>query len=496
MKSKLYTFRNVSASFYLASLAWCFLFPLVSITTGELKPRGLYLDENALLVRKGPLDLLSEADASDDRIKYENFRSVTRAALNIENVAEQYCSYLKSNFVSVSCHCLTKSMSSITQINVDHPWKPRSLEVTAVPILYHVSNKRQSFAFAAAVIQRLISSDWLSKRVIILLIALEEGNKRPAASEDYSCPTLLCPKRSQDNSDSDRDSDRSSDVDRGVSGTRYSAALSVWLREYHTPRSSSLENSTDNDAIPHAGLLRDSYVMDFSTPMMTMLPSHILTERRESRQPKAESAGIRIQLLVAGNNGQLPNMDILAAPLAAFPAITISEADQPQSLQGGEGEGGGVCALPTRSYVSGACSWCSLLFRGDHCGQYFKVLLGLFAFSEALVRGPSGLHGQFIRRNIDSLTLRPIASDAHGSGVASRMRSKDQPQVESGGIEGMDWGIEDLAELVTVLEHCIHYSSNLHGKHWAVRTWSKIVVIDAPSIGHLEFDVCVDDVVI
>lgn len=442
---------------------WCFLFPLVSITTGELKPRGLYLDENALLVRKGPLDLLSEADASDDRINYKKFRSVTIATLKIENVAEQYCSYLKSNFASVSCHCLTKSMSSITQINVDHPWKPRSLEVTAVPILYHLNNKRQSFAFATAVVQRLISSDWLSKRVLILLIPLEEGNKRPAAREDHSCPTFLCPQRSQDNSDniSDSDGDRNGDVDRGVSGTRYSAALSVWLREYHTPRCSSLKNSTDNDAIPHAGLLRDSYVIDFSAPMMTMLPAHILTERRESRQPKPESAGIRIQLLVAGNNGQLPNMDILAAPLAAFPAITFSEADQPQSLQSGEG----VCALPTRSYVSGACSWCSLLFGGDHCGQYFKVLFGLFAFSEALVRGPSGLHGQFIRRNIDSLTLRPIASHAHGSEVAPRMRNTGQPQVESGGIEGIDWGVEDLAELVTVVEHCIHHSSNLHGKH-------------------------------
>ena len=463
MKTNLFTNENISASCYLASILWCFLFPLVSLTTGELKPRGLYLDENAILVSRGPSGLLSEADATESQINIDNFLSLTKSMLKIESFEEQYCSYLKSNFVSVSCHRLTKSMRGMTQINVDHPWKPRSLEVTTVPILYHVSNKLQSFAFATAVVQRLISSNWLSKRVLILLIPLEESNKKSAAREDDTCTNFACAQKWEDSIDSDRGSDGSSDTDRmqkGVSGTRYSAALSGWLNEYHTPRFLFPENSTNSDVMPHTGLLRDSYVMDFSEPMITTLPSHILTERRESRQAKVASFWTKIQLLVAGNNGQLPNMDILAAPLAAFPDSIISEADQLSALRSGEG----VCASSTRSFMARVCSWCSLLLDAHYCDRYFKVLLGLFSFSEALLRGPSGLHGQFIRRNVDSLSLRPIALDADGTGVSRLMRNTRQSQVQSEGIEGTDWAIEDLAGLVTMVEHCVHYSSSLHGE--------------------------------
>ena len=35
---------------YVLSILWWLLYPLVSISTGEWKPRGLYVDENALLV--------------------------------------------------------------------------------------------------------------------------------------------------------------------------------------------------------------------------------------------------------------------------------------------------------------------------------------------------------------------------------------------------------------------------------------------------------------
>ena len=37
------------ASFVLGCL-WIFLFPLVTVTTGEAKPRGTFFDENAMLI--------------------------------------------------------------------------------------------------------------------------------------------------------------------------------------------------------------------------------------------------------------------------------------------------------------------------------------------------------------------------------------------------------------------------------------------------------------
>ena len=47
MKRKLLMY---SFAAYALSVLWVLLFPLVSITTSELKPRGLYVDENALVV--------------------------------------------------------------------------------------------------------------------------------------------------------------------------------------------------------------------------------------------------------------------------------------------------------------------------------------------------------------------------------------------------------------------------------------------------------------
>ena len=47
MKGKLLAY---SFAAYLLSAMWVLLFPLVSISTSESKPRGLYVDENALVV--------------------------------------------------------------------------------------------------------------------------------------------------------------------------------------------------------------------------------------------------------------------------------------------------------------------------------------------------------------------------------------------------------------------------------------------------------------
>ena len=451
MQTKSFTFASISATLYLASILWCSLFPLISVTTGELKPRGLYLDENALLVSRGLSGLLSETDAKKDLIALEDFLNLTDGILKIENFEEQYCSYLKSNFVSLSCQHFTKSMRGTTQINVDHPWKPRSLEVTVVTILYHVSNKLQSFTFATALVQKMVSSDWLSKRVLILLIPLEKDDRKSAARKDNASPDSENAQKWVDDSDSHSHS--------GARDTRYSAALSAWLHEYHTQEPS--DTSTEKRFMSHAGLLRDSYVIDFSEPMITTVPARILMKGSESGQPKAASFWSKIQLLVAGNNGQLPNLDILAAPLAAFPDVTINEADRLAVLQSGEG----VCASSAQWLLSKSCSWCSLLLGAGHCEQYFSVLLGLFAFSEALLTGPTGLHGQFIRRNIDSLTLRPIAVSAPAGRMGNAQHAQPRSEVVVEVEEGADWAAKDLASLVTIVEHCVRYSSNLHGEH-------------------------------
>lgn len=42
---------------FVLGVTWIFLFPLVTITTGEAKPRGTFFDENAMLVHHTVLEL-------------------------------------------------------------------------------------------------------------------------------------------------------------------------------------------------------------------------------------------------------------------------------------------------------------------------------------------------------------------------------------------------------------------------------------------------------
>lgn len=42
---------------YALGVAWVLLFPLVTITTGEAKPRGTFVDENAMLIHHNSMDL-------------------------------------------------------------------------------------------------------------------------------------------------------------------------------------------------------------------------------------------------------------------------------------------------------------------------------------------------------------------------------------------------------------------------------------------------------
>lgn len=47
----------LSCVLFALGVAWIFLFPLVTITTGEAKPRGTFFDENAMLVHHTSIDL-------------------------------------------------------------------------------------------------------------------------------------------------------------------------------------------------------------------------------------------------------------------------------------------------------------------------------------------------------------------------------------------------------------------------------------------------------
>ena len=436
----------VACGLFLLSVLWCALFPLISITTGELKPRGLYVDENALLARGGLPQSLPSYNIDESRRDMEHFQRAIDSIKRISHSKGDFCTYFTSQLSSVYCRTSSsKSFGNISEIIIDHPWKSRSLEITAVIIPYHGSNALQCYSFARALISKLLQSDWMSKRILILLVPTRCRGINEEV-EDI-CDSVM--------------------HDGTADKIRYSSSLGAWLKDYHALNAGkeSLFNisiKSDASAIgseeysaPLEGLLRDAYIVDFSEPYITSLPPEAMQKgvRQPSVHSKARPSWRKVQLSVVGNNGQLPNMDILSAPLATFAGEVIDEGDAlPASTT--QRVWSSVPAL----LQSGLCGFASLFSCRHRCEKYCRVLSGLMNFSGALIEGPTGLHSQFIRRNIDSLTLRPIPASVSPRLPRSLLDEQDAAKT------GEDWAILDLVNLVAMVESCVRFSSNLHGK--------------------------------
>lgn len=482
--------RESAATFlYFASIIWCLLFPLVNITSGETKPRGLYVDENALLTSSGTPESLP-SNNNENSLARMNFHRIKDSITNTSSLKSNICQFLTADLGSVSCCQMKKSTGAMTRITVDHPWKARSLEVTVVVIPYHSTNEMQSLVFVAALMKRISTSDWLSKRIMILLLPLqrEEGQTTVVGGEaytgelDYENYAMMIARRNAGVSDINR--------------VRFSASLSTWLNDYHAMHPRMSDNVFEVPEVPssdrcddaiHEGLLRDAYIVDFSEPYITTLAAQHQKRAGNSKgkggrgggkaKGKGKASWIAIRLLIAGNNGQLPNMDFISAPLALFPSILITEAEQASSLDLMVNK---ILAFfpenllqNIRDSVEGILDY--RVFR-----NYLGVMSGLLSFSGALVEGPTGLHGQFIRRNIDSLTLRPVAAAVHQhSGARSGLSHEDRVLTSALGaqtgtgtgtenehthtIEEREWAVPDLLNLMDIVEQCIRHSSNING---------------------------------
>ena len=488
--------ENAVTCLYFASIIWCLLFPLVNITTGETKPRGIYVDENALLVSSGasgfPL-----SNNNENSPQWLNFQRIKDSVGQCSNSVPSFCRFVTSNHASVSCCQIEKSTSTMTKIIVDHPRKARSLEVTTIAVSYHSTNKMQSLAYAAALIERISASNWLSKRILILLIPLQYDEGQTAARGGTRVAAFDYQKSGTQTAEGNAEH---SEMHR----VRFSPSLSTWLDEYHAmqPRISDNVFEVQQQPAPHKcgaglheGLLRDAFIVDFSEPYITSIAAEhceVLGGCNETEKGKGKRKGkelwTTIRVLIAGNNGQLPNMDFIAAPLALFPNTLTSEAEtETEAEAGAEQSLSGdlmmkkILAILPKSLLPGFYDTIEELLRRRECRQYLRVLAGLLSFSGAMVEGPSGLHGQFIRRNIDALTLRPIAiapastnqsrrvhsnlcleeKDSHGtSGFESEAEAQARAVAAS---EESEWAVQDLLNLLDIVEQCIRLGSNVNG---------------------------------
>ena len=134
----------ISMLLFFTGFLWILLFPSFSISTGETKARGLYVDEHALLVK-------SKISQSF------NLKVV------IENSAWNNCEGMLGQCTMLSFGDDQK----LLEINVDSRFSYRSPESTLLVFNNYDASMRKLLLKLVAV---LTESNWLARRIIILAI--------------------------------------------------------------------------------------------------------------------------------------------------------------------------------------------------------------------------------------------------------------------------------------------------------------------------------------
>lgn len=380
----------------------------------------------------------------NDRKLYENVEDCRRN-LTERNNTTNYCDNSINNNIDHSDNGNNNDADKITQIIVDHPWKSRSLEVTMIVISYHHTNKKQSFVLANTIIDRIINADWLSKRILVLLIPTNCGNE---FNQD------ICYNQNSVHTERVGNEYDNIGVKNDIYPVRYSKLLSSWIDQYHFNENMQNYDEANRKNTRNEGIIRDAYVVDFSKPYITTTSVSSKQKKNQKKSKKNEQKNENIfywdttQLLVAGNNGQLPNLDFLSAPLALFSDDTISEAEGaflPTLLvERLNVEQKGKKGFTRSAIITQLAKICTVsVYYQYECERYFKRLEGLFSFSKTLIEGPSGLHGQFIRKNIDAVTLRPIVFE-------------EVEPIDKEIIDDENWVDHDILKLMDMLERMVY----------------------------------------
>ncbi|KAG6617494.1 uncharacterized protein IUM83_02531 [Phytophthora cinnamomi] len=346
---------------YALGLLWLLLHPAVTVTTGELKCRGTYMSENALLI-----DLM-EARAGHQEANAA--RGFHEQLLELPGLPSGGCGddcSTVADWIDAQLRGLDRVEAYSQGFRVEGGATPRTnvygvLRASpladgkeAIVLVTHYRNVGKDsgdysgLSLGLALLKYLARAKWLAKDVILL--AADDG--------------------ALDGSDG------------------YAPGTEAWLRAYHLdPVESSLQG-----ALPmRAGVIRAAVNLE------TMLNSK-----------QVGSVGI----YTAGMNGQLPNLDLVNTAVRAFRQHQISAIlDRADTEK--------VGARNDKDCVSSVIDFVAS-FSEKHAPEEYKQgvrsylanLKGMLHFMTSLASGPSGPHANFISYNIDSITLSLTKSDA------------------------------------------------------------------------------------
>lgn len=391
---------------FTTSLCWSGILLLVAWHV-VLKPRRLYVDENALLVNAGNLDDASRGSTTEEQqaallLAAETPEAAARfdSLYNHRDADNSLCRAFRGLGASFCDVLQIRTHAPMLQATIDAPSKPQSAESSVVVFLYSRASQPQARA-ARSLALRLandsLHAPWLAKRIVLLLLPTDCPSTSPSSTSSstsffassfasFSTSEVL--------------------VEQEVCApwVRHSPALAAWLRHsthlpYDIVDNAEAGGAEPDLASPFLGVVRDALVVDMSSAGF-------------DSEAASDLWTPPIILLHTGLNGNLPNMDMITAPLAMFPSFialpalgpspALARALAPLALLASAVESLGRSLGPA---AAAAAADAVAAVMDPDSPQWLRIR-GLLHGTWRQATGPDGLHSLFLQQNIDSITLR------------------------------------------------------------------------------------------
>jgi putative heme iron utilization protein len=374
-----------------------------------LKPRGFFVDEHSLLVNS-ELDIYK--DYSNEIINKTDFLNDSKPNF----VFELFCrnlNMLNKFDICVSVSKLSKQTETeLFQISVDSYYNSKSSE--SILILLHfdassVSINIKILEKCASLIVSLQKSKWLAKRVIILFLIDNKKHKHN---------------------------------NKNIGKFKYSKILNEWLNPkilYENNRMGKqnntefLNNKDIINSFKNNALLRQSYIFDFSSFYYYEKNNTILNKDKNlnSINNNQSFAFEKIVVLNSGVNGNMPNMDIISFLIALFPNIFLLESsvheysinicyDLLKNFKNinmnifkiNSNKGIIANSRKNKKYLINDQSIIIVFlinnlnkFLNFFNNEYKLRFCSMISHFYFLITGPTGIHWQFLIKNVDSVTF-------------------------------------------------------------------------------------------
>jgi hypothetical protein len=298
---------------YLVGTLWFLLFPFINITSGELKPRGIFVDEHALLTTSIP---------------FEKVRHLKNSH-TIRNESEMLL-FLESNGIIIETTVHRQGTLHSMLIEPRNSPSGGELSVVIFKICGH-QYPQWTLDAIISLFSHLWSSRWMSKSVLALVV-----------SDEHNV---------------------------------YSDSLGEWLANYHSTKLSPLSRGHNTSNPIYQGLIRDALVLDLvpCVPDDSNQPISSSSTAHASLSADTSVTGFQgYEMAFTGHNGQLPNMDVISSLLSMqSPHISLRHHKNIAAVVGGIGDairlviGGHVGSDGYIGRLQGLISFCYGLIKGQ-----------------------------------------------------------------------------------------------------------------------------------